>query len=74
MATLRQILMIYEASGAAEATTATAARIEEQIARDNAIKRKRARANRGSASARTGVVRKVKKPVSGARTGVKTRA
>ncbi|MBQ6409653.1 tetratricopeptide repeat protein [Candidatus Saccharibacteria bacterium] len=41
--TLRQILMIYEASGNTEATTATTARIEEQIARDNEVKRKRAR-------------------------------
>ena len=41
--TLRQILMIYEASGNTEAATATTARIEEQIARDNEVKRKRAR-------------------------------
>ena len=40
--TLRQILSIYENSGDAEAATATAARIEEQIAKDNIAKRKRA--------------------------------
>ena len=39
--TLRQILAIYENDGDTEAATATAARIEEQIAKDNAIKRKK---------------------------------
>ncbi len=39
--TLRQILAIYEDDGDEEAITATAARIEEQIARDNAVKRKK---------------------------------
>ena len=39
--TLRQILAIYENSGDMEAATATTARIEEQIARDNANKKKR---------------------------------
>ena len=43
VATLRQILAIYEADGDSEAATLTAARIEEQIARDNAMKRKRYR-------------------------------
>ena len=43
VATLRQILAIYEASGDTEAATATTARIEEQVARDNAAKRKKAR-------------------------------
>ena len=38
VATLRQILAIYEAAGDAEAATATTARIEEQITKDNAIK------------------------------------
>ena len=74
VATLRQILMIYENSGDTEAATATTARIEEQIARDNAAKRKRARrgstgvtakSNRG-ATAKPKMVRK-------ARTGVKSR-
>ena len=70
VATLRQILMIYEASGDTEAATATTARIEEQIARDNVLKRKRARrmanggavgAASGAGTARTGVARKMKK-------------
>ena len=42
VATLRQILAIYEATGEAKAATATAARIEEQITRDNELKKKRA--------------------------------
>lgn len=42
VSTLRQILAIYEAAGDAEAATATAARIEAQVARDNEVKRKRA--------------------------------
>ncbi|MBQ3263739.1 tetratricopeptide repeat protein [Candidatus Saccharibacteria bacterium] len=43
VATLRQILAIYEASGDAGAAAATTARIEEQIMRDNEAKRRRAR-------------------------------
>ena len=39
--TLRQILAIYEAMGDTEAVTATSARIEAQIARDNLAKRRR---------------------------------
>ena len=41
VATLRQILAIYEASGDTEAATATTARIEEQIMRDNEAKKRR---------------------------------
>ena len=41
VSTLRQILALYEAAEDAEAATATAARIEEQIAKDNAAKAKR---------------------------------
>lgn len=41
ISTLRQILAIYENTGDTEAATATAARIEEQVARDNVAKRKR---------------------------------
>ena len=41
VSTLRQILAIYENSGDIEAATAMATRIEEQIARDNAMKRRR---------------------------------
>lgn len=43
VATLRQILAIYEKTGDTEAMAATTARIEEQIARDNLAKRKRIR-------------------------------
>ena len=39
--TLRQILAIYEADGDTESATATTARIEEQITRDNAAKKKK---------------------------------
>ena len=39
--TLRQILAIYENDGDTEAATATAARIEEQITKDNVAKRKK---------------------------------
>ncbi|MBR3236508.1 tetratricopeptide repeat protein [Candidatus Saccharibacteria bacterium] len=42
VATLRQILAIYENSGDTEAATATTARIEEQIIRDNEAAKKRA--------------------------------
>ena len=42
VATLRQILAIYEAAGDEAAAIATAARVEEQIARDNEAKQKRA--------------------------------
>ena len=41
VSTLRQILALYEAAEDTEAATATAARIEEQIAKDNAAKAKR---------------------------------
>ena len=41
VATLRQILAIYEASGDTEAATATTARIEEQIAREARVKTRR---------------------------------
>ena len=57
VSTLRQILAIYENSGDTEAATATAARIEEQIARDNEAKKKRIR----KTSTRN-VTRQVKKP------------
>lgn len=43
VSTLRQILAIYEADGDTEAATATTARIEAQIARDSAVKKKRTR-------------------------------
>ena len=59
VATLRQILAIYETSGDAEAVAATTARIEEQIARDNEAKKRKtaraARAVRPKISAKTGL-------------------
>ena len=57
ISTLRQILAIYENTGDTEAATATAARIESQIAKDNEIKQKRAKRTRSGAQA----VRAVKK-------------
>lgn len=42
VATLRQILAIYEAAGDEAAAAATTARIEEQITKDNEAKKKRA--------------------------------
>ena len=42
VATLRQILAIYETTGDTEAATAITARIEEQIVKDNEAKKKRA--------------------------------
>ena len=42
VATLRQILAIYETNGDVEAATALTARIEEQITKDNEAKKKRA--------------------------------
>ena len=41
VATLRQILAIYEDAGDSESAMATTARIEEQIIRDNEAKRRR---------------------------------
>lgn len=63
VSTLRQILAIYEAAGDTEAATAMAARIEEQIIRDNEAKKRRvalekrrtlARNNKTVAAKRTG--------------------
>ena len=50
--TLRQILMIYENAGDTEAATATTARIEERIARNNMVKRKRVKRHEQTAKAR----------------------
>lgn len=50
VATLRQILAIYEESGDAEAATATAARIEEQITKENEAKHKKALASKRNAT------------------------
>lgn len=65
LSTLRQILAIYEDAGDTEAATATTARIEEQIARDNAAKAKRARkAARPVKSAKTAAKPVTKQPVT----------
>ena len=48
--TLRSILAIYEASGDAEAATATSARIEEQITRDNEAKKRNSMKRKAKAS------------------------
>ena len=53
VSTLRQILAIHEDAGDAESAAAVAARIEEQITRDNLAKEKR------KAKQRTGLTRKV---------------
>lgn len=59
VATLRQILAIYEASGDAEAATATTARIEEQITRDNEAKKRRStRSTSRKISSKTGLPEK----------------
>ena len=67
--TLRQILAIYEAAGDTEAATATTARIEEQIARDNEVKkRKTMRVAKPKISAKTGLPEqkpKIVKPHAG---------
>ena len=61
---LRQILSFHEDVGDTEATAATAARIEEQIARDEEVKKKRKIASmRRSMMTRGLANRKVKNPV-----------
>lgn len=52
VSTLRQILAIYENTNDTEAATATTARIEEQIVRDNAAKKRRATARSRGAVAK----------------------
>lgn len=66
VSTLRQILAIYEASGDTEAVTATSARIEEQIVRDNEAKKKRAasRSRGGAATRATKATKRVTKRVA----------
>lgn len=59
--TLRQILSIYENNGDTEAATATMARIEEKIAMDNEIKRRKALKKAG-----TKLVRKTARQASAA--------
>lgn len=61
VSTLRQILAIYEASGDMEAATATTARIEDQIIKDNLAKRRRIQKNaRAKAPAKTEAMAKAK--------------
>ena len=69
VATLRQILAIYEASGDTEAATATTARIEEQVIRDNTAKLKKARK---AAVARAVAQKAAKKSVAKAPATTKT--
>lgn len=57
--TLRQILAIYENDGDTEAATATAARIEEQITKDNLAKRKKMLKMPKPAAKATATVKKV---------------
>ena len=57
VSTLRQILAIYENAGDAEAVTATAARVEAQIVKENQAKKRRAAAR--SRGATTRATRKV---------------
>ena len=52
VSTLRQILAIYETNGDVEAATALTARIEEQITKDNAAKRRRLVKTKTKAKAR----------------------
>ena len=56
--TLRQILAIYEANEDVEAATATTARIEAQITKDNEMKLKQAAKKRAARRVRTPLVRK----------------
>lgn len=58
ISTLRQILAIYENMGDAEAIAATAARVEEQVARDNARKSKMVAQKRSANVRRTVSTRK----------------
>lgn len=80
--TLRQILAIYEAAGDTEAATMTAARVEEQIIKDNEAKKRRAVAEKrkmvsraSRANSKTGVSRRagasVKKASSDSKVGAK---
>lgn len=61
VATLRQILAIYEAAGDTESATVTAARIEEQITKDNLAKKKK-----NLAEKRQALVNKKAKMLNGA--------
>lgn len=63
--TLREILAIYESVGDTEAITATAARVEEQIMKDNEAKKRRAvkrNSTHTEATNRTTHIREAKSP------------
>ncbi|MBQ9020361.1 tetratricopeptide repeat protein [Candidatus Saccharibacteria bacterium] len=63
LTTLRQILSLHESSGDAEAVAATNARIEAQMAANAKARASRTKtAKRGTARARTRLVRKVSRP------------
>lgn len=68
--TLRQILAIYEGAGDTEAATATSARIEAQITRDNIAKRRRMTARLAKEAREAG--NKTRKKPEAARTLPKT--
>ena len=79
VSTLRQILAIYEKTGDSEAATITAARVEEQIIKDNEAKKKRALRNARNKTAKstttkvsTGTTRK-KTVISKTSTGTATK-
>ena len=67
VATLRQILAIYEDAGDTELATATSARIEEQIIKDNEVKRKRGLASARKTPVSTRTAKPLKKPATSAR-------
>lgn len=67
VATLRQILAIYEDTGDTELATATSARIEEQIIKDNEVKRKRVLASAKKTPVSTRTAKPLKKPATSAR-------
>ena len=60
VATLRQILAIYEGENDTEAAAAVMARIETQIARDNAAKRKRLSKSASKQVSKTGKTSKMR--------------
>lgn len=66
VSTLRQILAIYEADGDMEAVTATAARVEAQITKDNEAKKRKASQRKKAAPTKATRQRATKtaKPVS----------
>ena len=75
--TLRQILAIYENAGDTEAVTATAARVEAQIVKDNEAKKRRAVARTRGSGVRNSVTRTrrtMARPKTVTRTNSKTKS